>query len=406
MGDANKDSTINEKKSGFELLSLTLSRFASITPTLIFGLLLVDIAETFQCPVGVAGQLQTASSLAGLAGALIIAAISVKYRSSSLLLIGLALLTISALGSYLAPSLSVMILIFTLSGLGNAIISSMASTLVGERFSPDRRSHAMSWLTAGLSLANVIGAPLIGTVSSLMGWRMVYLLYAFPLFLLILLLVYTALPRSVSPQTTSSVGFLEGFRGVFINSSAIACLVGYALATASYQSILLYGASFFRQRFLLSTGFVSIITLAGALLFTVGGLASGRLVNKYGRKPVSVFSALAAGLPILSFTNLPDLWISIGMMFLGRFFTGMLVTSINLLTLEQVPRFRGTMMSIGQAASMLGSTIGATVGGWTLLVSGYGLIGVALGSMMISAAVVLQILSKDPLRTSVSIKNP
>jgi len=406
LGDANKGSTINEKKSGFELLSLALSRFASITPTLIFGLLLVDIADTFQCPVGVAGQLQTASSLAGLAGALILAAISVKYRSSSLLLIGLALLTISALGSYLAPSLSVMILMFTLSGLGNAIISSMASTLVGERFPPEGRSHAMSWLTAGLSLANVIGAPLIGTVSSLMGWRMVYLLYAFPLFLLILLLVHTSLPRSVSPQTASSVDFLEGFRGVFINSSAIACLVGYALATASYQSILLYGASFFRQRFLLSTGFVSIITLAGALLFTVGGLASGRLVNKYGRKTVSVFSALAAGLPILSFTNLPDPWISIGMMFLGRFFTGMLVTSINLLTLEQVPRFRGTMMSIGQAASMLGSTIGATVGGWTLLVSGYGLIGVALGSMMISAAVVLLILSKDPLRTSVTIKNP
>ncbi|MFH2112413.1 MAG: MFS transporter [Candidatus Bathyarchaeota archaeon] len=404
MGDTEKDSKITQKIGRLVLPSLALSRFASITPTLIIGLLLVDIADTFQCPVGVAGQLQTASSLAGLVGALILAAISVKYRSSSLLLIGLALLTISALGSYLAPSLSAMLLIFTLSGLGNAIISPMASTLVGERFPPEGRSHAMSWLTAGLSLANVIGAPLIGTVSSLMGWRMVYLLYAFPLFLSILLLVHTALPRSVSPQTTSSVDFLEGFRGVFSSSSAIACLVGYALATASYQSILLYGASFFRQRFLLSTGLVSIITLAGALLFTVGGLASGRLVNKYGRKPVSVFSALAAGLPILSFSNLPDLWISMGVMFLGRFFTGVLVTSVNLLALEQVPRFRGTMMSVGQAASMLGSTIGATVGGWALLVSGYGLIGVILGGMMVLAAVVFQILSKDPLRSSIFTK--
>jgi DHA1 family inner membrane transport protein len=404
MGNAEKDSTSTEKRGKLVLLSLVISRYATITPTLIIGLLLVDIAATFECPVGVAGQLQTTSSLAGLAGALLLAAISVKYRSSSLLLIGIALLAISALGSYIAPSFPIMLLLYSLSGLGNAVISPMTSTLVGERFPLEGRSHAMSWLVAGMSLANVVGAPLIGTISSLLGWRMVFLLYAFPLFLSTLLLAYIALPNSERHQTTTPVGYLEGFRGVFSSHSAIACLFGYAFATASYQSILLYGASFFRQRFYLSTGFVSIITLTGALFFTVGGLASGRLVNRFGRKTVTVLSTLAAGIPILSFTNLPDPWISMGVMFLGRFFTGVLVTSANLLALEQVPKFRGTMMSISQAASMLGSTIGATVGGWALLVSGYDLIGVTLGAMMLLAAIVFQILSKDPIRSSNSIQ--
>ncbi len=93
-------------------------------------------------------------------------------------------------------------------------------------------------------------------------------------------------------------------------------------------------------------------------------------------------------------------------MFLGRFFTGVLVTSATLLTLEQVPRFRGSMMSVSQAASMLGSTIGATIGGWALLVYGYELIGVTLGVMMLLAAIVFQILSKDPIRTTNSIRSP
>jgi predicted MFS family arabinose efflux permease len=62
------------------------------------------------------------------------------------------------------------------------------------------------------------------------------------------------------------------------------------------------------------------------------------------------------------------------------------------------------MMSIGQAASMLGSTIGATVGGWALLVSGYELIGITLGVMMLLTAIVFQILSNDPIKTSNSIR--
>ena len=404
MSDSEKDSTITEKRSKLILPSLVISRFATITPTLILGLLLVDIAATFECPVGVAGQLQTTSSLVGLAGALLVAAISVRYRSASLLMIGIALLAISALGVYFSPNLPVMLILFSLSGLGNTIITPMTSTLVGERFPPGSRSHAMSWLVAGMSLANVVGAPLIGTMSSLLGWRMVFLVYALPLFLSTLLLAYTAFPYNQNHQNTTPAGYLEGFRGVFSSRSAIACLFGFAFATASYQSILLYSASFYRQRFLLSMGFVSIITLTGALFFTVGGLASGRLVNRFGRKTVTVLSALAACIPILSFTSLPDPWISMGLMFLGRFFTGMLVTSANLLSLEQVPKFRGSMMSIGQAASMLGSTIGATVGGWALLVSGYELIGITLGVMMLLTAIVFQILSNDPIKTSNSIR--
>jgi len=406
MSDTLEASSTNEKKNRLVLPSLVISRFAAITPSLILGLLLVDIAATFECSVGVAGQLQTASSIVGLVGALILAAISIKYRSTSLLMIGLTLLATAALGSYLSPNLPVMLLLFSLSGLGNAIITPMTSTLVGERFPQGSRSHAMSWLVAGMSLANVVGAPLIGTISSLFGWRMVFLLYAFPLFLSTLLLAYTAFPYRKSHQTTTHASYLEGFRGVFSSHSAIACLFGFAFATASYQSILLYSASFYRQRFLMPISIVSIVTLTGALFFTVGGLASGRLVNMYGRKTITVISALAAGFPIIAFTNLPDPWISMGAMFLGRFFTGVLVTSANLLTLEQVPRFMGSMMSISQATSMLGSTLGATIGGWALIVTGYELIGVTLGVMMLLAAIVFQILSIDPIRASNSVRAP
>ncbi len=393
----NDEKSTMTKENKLTLISLTLARFATITPTLIVGLILVDIATTFQCPIGLAGQLQTAASLAGLIGALLLTAISVRYKSSTLLLVGLILITFSAVGSYLAPTFTIMLIVFTLAGLGNAVISPMAMALVGERFQPQHRSHAMSWLTAGVSLANVIGAPIIGLISSNQGWRNVYLLYGVPLFSAVLLISYLTISREEKPKQVTSVNILDGFKGVFSNISAIGCLLGNTLTNAAYQAILLYGASFFRQRFLMSMTFVSIITLVGALLFTIGGLVSGPLVNKFDRKTITVFSSLATGLPIILFTNLSNVWVSIGLMFIGRFFYGVLVTSSNLLFLEQVPSFRGSMMSLAQAAAMLGQAVGATIGGWALLVSGYDLIGGTLGIIMIVAAILFQILSKDPL---------
>lgn len=352
------------------LPSLVLSRFASITPIQVLNLLLVDIAASYGSSVGVAGQLQTASSSVGLIGALLVAAISVKFRSASLLLVGLTVLSLSSLGVYLAPSLQVMLIFYALSGLANSIIPPMSSTLVGERFTPGLRSHAMSWLTVGMSLAGIVGPPIVSTISSLWGWRLVFLAYAFPLYLVTLLLSIVALKNKEAPKTATASSILEGFKAIFSNRSAISCLVGYALACAAYQAIMLYAASFYRQRFLLSSGVVSLIVLVGALFSTLGAFAGGHLVNRFGRKPVSVLSAVAAGVPIIFFTNLTDPWASIGAVYLGRFFTSVLVISVNLLLLEQVTKYRGSMMSISSAASSLGSTMGAMTGGWVLITYG------------------------------------
>ena len=380
------------------LPSLVLSRFASITPIQVLNLLLVDIAASFGSSVGMAGQLQAASSTVSLVGALLVAAVSVRFRSASLLFTGLALLALSALGVYLAPSLQVMLVFYALSGLANSIIPPMSSTLVGERFAPGLRSHAMGWLTAGMSLAGIVGPPIVSAVSSLWGWRLVFLAYAFPLFLVTLLLSAVALRDGGAPKATAS-SMLEGFKAIFSSRSAVSCLVGYALACAAYMAIMLYAASFYRQGFLLSSGVVSVVVLVGAVFSALGAFAGGHLVNRFGRKPVSAASAVAAGVPIMFFTNLANPWASIGAMYLGRFFMSVLVISVTLLLLDQVPRFRGSMMSISSAASSLGSTLGAMTGGWVLMAYGYGLIGTVLGGVMLLAAVVFKLLSVDVVKS-------
>jgi predicted MFS family arabinose efflux permease len=76
----------------------------------------------------------------------------------------------------------------------------------------------------------------------------------------------------------------------------------------------------------------------------------------------------------------------------------MLTSAANCLTLEQVSKLRGTMMSIDSASVNLGSALGAAVGGLALIRFGYEGLGSILGLLSIAAAFVFYFLATDPTR--------
>jgi len=135
------------------------------------------------------------------------------------------------------------------------------------------------------------------------------------------------------------------------------------------------------------------------LCYTSGSLVSGRSVKSFGRKLLTVFAAFLTGAFVISYTYLPNLWLSMALAFLGCLFGGMRYTASTSLTLEQVPGFRGTMMSINTAAISTGSALGTGIGGLALLLFDYEGLGLSLGVMGIAAAIVVHLLVTDPTRT-------
>ncbi len=93
---------------------------------------------------------------------------------------------------------------------------------------------------------------------------------------------------------------------------------------------------------------------------------------------------------------LPNLWLSLALNFLGAWFFGMGASAANSLTLEQVPKLRGTMMSLTSAAQSLGSALGAALGGAMLVLYNYLIMGIVLGALGIVAAIIFYILTIDP----------
>jgi predicted MFS family arabinose efflux permease len=169
------------------------------------------------------------------------------------------------------------------------------------------------------------------------------------------------------------------------------------LVGASFQAIFLYASSFFRQRYHLSTEVASLFVFGGAMCVTVGSILSGRLVNRVGRKRLVVLVGALQSVCIIAYATVPVLWFATIARFIGSWMAGIMFSALGSLSLEQLPRFRGTMMSIHTAMQRVGGALGAAIGGLALFLYDYELVGISLGVLAVIGALIIRVLTVDPI---------
>jgi predicted MFS family arabinose efflux permease len=290
----------------------------------------------------------------------------------------------------------VMMISYTLVSLGGVIGLPMTSTLVASHFTIGQRAHVMGWLMAGGGLAVSLGAPIIAWIAD---WRWAFLRFVAPIVLISFLIVLTGVPITENEASTSTRAprYQESFHTILGNRSALACLLGTMLIVASFQAVFLYASSFFRQRYLISTEVASLLVFGGAMCVTIGGVLSGRFVNRLGRKRLVVLVGTMQSVCIIAYATVPSLWFATAARFIGGGMAGVMFSALSSLSLEQLPRFRGTMMSIHTAMQSVGSAFGAGIGGAALVLYDYELVGISLGILAVIGALIVRIFTVDPI---------
>jgi len=252
----------------------------------------------------------------------------------------------------------------------------------------------MGYIISAATLTFIFGSPVVGFLEKLNGWRLGFLAYYLPIVVLAFLVAYRVIPTSSTSK--GDTGLFSGMKGVLVDGSARACLLGMALTAATYYSLFFYSISFFRTRFGVPLAWASLL-VSGINLISVGGsMSGGRLVNRFGRKNASVFGCLLAGLSSIGYVFAPSFMVSLGVVLFGAFVAGVRINAVTSLSLEQVSEFRGSMMSLNSASMNLGSVLGAGIGGYALLSGDWVLMGVSIGVMGILAAAIIQLGATDP----------
>jgi predicted MFS family arabinose efflux permease len=381
------------------LPALIFASFATGTIAIFTALFLHEISGTFGVNVGVMGQAITFASVVSVIFALITGILSIRFGDGILLLIGMFAYCVAAVGCYFAWSFSAILIFYSVNGVAQAMIGPMTNALVGDNVALEKRAAAIGRINAAGSLAFLVGAPIMGFLSGFGGWRIAVLMFIIPFSLIALPFVGVSIPsrkqRSEAAYETNAYG--KSFIKVLSNNSATGCLVGNAFRVAVATALLSYGTAFTIERFGLNISLASIVILLVALFATLGNLIE-RPIRKRGRKASTVVSVLLAGLFTICYAYARSLLVSVMLMFGAGLFDGLAASASMSLTLEQMPNLRGTMMSLFAAFTGIGVAIGAGIGGLTLILYNYEVLGITLGSMGIIAAIIFKFVTIDPTR--------
>lgn len=379
------------KSSRLIVSALGLSRYAPRGMTLVAGLFMVEIGTTFGTPVGITSQLNTTFSFIALLTALSMGVLTIRYRLKTLLLAGLTLAVVSAIGVFLSPSLSILFLLYSLNGISWSMIYPMSTALVGELIPLEKRAHTFSWIFAIPPIITVFGSIYLGYIGS---WRMALILFAIPIALLTIVLTVIGVPNIETKRKRTDL--LGGFKAIISNSSAISCLLAMFMHSVAWQMIVLMSLPYLREHFKVSIEVTSLIYSGFALAVFIGARIGGRVVNKFGRKPVSVVFASTFGVFTVLFILVPSAFLAASLGILACLVTGTRQTAMNSLIVEQLPQVRGAMMSITTASLNLRATIGTGVGGYLLLIYGWKVMGVSMGLLGVLGGLILYIFAIDP----------
>lgn len=378
--------------------SLFLACFVSFIPQLLTGLLLVEIGISFDVPVGVAGQILSAASGIAIVLSLLMGFLSVRYSSKTLLVLGLATLSAMAVSAGIAPSFLMLFLSYLLYGVSLATIQPQSFALIGQYFAFEDRPKKMSYLIAGLVTAYLVGAPVIGFLGD---WRLAFLGFVLPLALFSLVLARVGLPP-VARRTSTSNNVLRGFHAFLKNRSALACIIGNICAVVGAIIFATFLAPFLRAQFQIESGVLTIVVMANAVIYIGSTLLAGRIVHRIGRKPMNTLFAVGTGLTVVAFTLAPSFPIAVLALFSGAVTMGMRMTAVNSLVLEQLPSYRGSMMSLYQASQNTAQLIGTTLTGVILVTFDYTYLFI-LGVITLIGAVIFHFFTIDPTNSRLEV---
>jgi predicted MFS family arabinose efflux permease len=280
-----------------------------------------------------------------------------------------------------------MLLYYSMAGIGDAMVFPMLGTIIGETLPSEERSKALGLISAGQPISFVIGSPIVAYIASKQGWRMSFLFYMLPIVTISFLITYFGIPKTRSKKEDNTAsGNLSGYKGVISNKSALSCLLGASIFQASMFTSWTYVISYFRQSFMISQSWTTILISLMAVCSAIGSLTVGQIVSKYGKKLATTFLSLLLGLSVIILYNSGNLWVSLAVLLPWAYVAGAGYVSGDALTLDQVPQYRGTLMSLNMVARSIGITLGGILGGSLLILFDYNIFGIIMGVIGILAA--------------------
>jgi DHA1 family multidrug resistance protein-like MFS transporter len=362
----------------------------SFTVALGFGIVAPDIpafASHFGVSTASAAGVVSAFALLRVAGALPAGRLVDRFGEHRVMAIGIAVVAASSVLAGLSGSFVQLLILRGIGGLGSAMFSVSAQTLLLVSVPDDQRGRA-SGLYSGGFLVGGISGPAVGGLLAAWSLRAPFFIYGAMLVVpaVIAAVVLRDPPRRVPSDARPPrrfAGMIRALRSRAYRAAATANLAdGFATVGVRSAIVPLFVRDVLhRSAVWTGIGFLTVAVLNAAVLWPAGWAA-----DRLGRRPVIVTgcSVSAAGLVALSI--LPGLWgymTALAILGLG---SGLLDVAPAAMIGDILGGQGGTMIASYQMAGDFGAVAGPVTAGYLVDAASYGAaFGLAAGVLAVAA---------------------
>ena len=365
------------------LWPLLIGNFVIGTGVMVVPGTLIDIGESLQVSVAVAGQLIAVAAAVMCLGAPLFASVVGGWDRRRLLALSMlwyaALLGLSAL----MPSFGSLMVVRALAVISPAIFTPQAAACVGLLVQPEQRGRAITFVFLGWSVASVLGMPLGAWIGGTLGWRTAFAFVAL-LSLVSALWVWRSLPNGIRPPAMSKAAW-----GETLQSKALMLCVAVTLLYSAGQFILFsYFAPYFKVQMQTTAAQLSLLFAVFGAFGLLGNILMSRNIDRVGAPRAVMWAIGSMALSLLLWplgTSLALAALAILPWGLGCFSSN---SAQQARLVAIAPALASGSIALNTSAMYAGQAVGAASGGW-LIAQGsmaslhwFGLVGLLAAMLM------------------------
>lgn len=323
------------------------------------------------------GWMISAYAAGVVVGAPTIAAFAARFPRRRLLLALALAFTLGTAASALAPTFELVVVARFVAALPHGAYFGVAALVAASMMGPGNRGRGVALVLSGLTIANVVGVPLITLLGQVAGWRIAYLAVA-AIFAATFVAILALVPSQPGDPHATVRRELAVFRRIGVWFALLTGAIGFGGFFAVYS----YVSPLSTEVTGLPASWVPFALVAAGLGMTVGNLIGGRLADSGASRAIFVcFGAFAASLVLLILTasTAPGL-------FAGLFLVGASAAALSPVIQTRLMDVAGESQTLAAAinhsALNIGNSLGAYLGG-VVIAAGWGFlapswVGVAL----------------------------
>lgn len=359
--------TLSPRRVRLALLALALGGFGiGSTEFVVMGLLpniATDLlpglaASDHEAALAQTGWLISAYALGVVVGAPTIAALAARFPRKQLLLWLLAAFTVATVASALMPTFPLVFVSRFVAGLPHGAYFGIASLVAASLMGEGKRGRGVAFVLSGLTIANVIGVPLITFLGQNAGWRAAYLVVA-----AIFALTFAAVALVVPLQPGDPSATMRRELTIFRRPQVWLALAIGSIGFGGFFSVYSYIAPVVTQVASLTESFVPIALVAAGIGMTIGNLLGGRFADHNVMGTIFVCFAIFA-VSLVGFALTAQYPVGLVLFFLLTCGAGSALSpAIQTRLMDVAGDSQSLAAALNHSALNIGNSLGAFIGG-------------------------------------------